>query len=368
MKNIIKSSLLLLCSLGLFAACSDDNDSNPTLLNPSTFTLNEPGYSALVVDLATSTGIPFTWSQPEYGFPVAAEYQLQVSLTGSFTTDLADVPEEAATSADYATLANYYTVPSGAMNPDQLSKAINAMSGWDETTVPKVAAVYVRATSTTAGAPVIYSNVVTINVVPNLVVAPSFKEFIYEIGNESGWGTAYEMRSPAQDGNYVSYNWLDGAFKFKPNKDDWNGDWGQDPAGEYGTLVVDGEEDCNKADGSFPDMVQPAGFYKIEVSLVDMTWKMTPITNVSIIGGFNDWAGDVEMTWNADEHCWEVTTDQVSGEFKFRANHDWAINWGGDSTDALTQDGSNLSIDAGTYNFKLYPTYDGGSKVVITAQ
>ena len=364
MKNIIKSSLLLLCSVGFFASCADDNDSNPTLLQPTTFTLNEPGYQALTIDLATSTGIPFTWSQPDYGFPVAAEYQLQVSLDGNFTTDLADVEEGNETSADYATLGSYYTVPSGAMNPDQLSNAINKMSGWDDETVPDVATVYVRATSTTAGAPVIFSNVVTIKVVPNLVVAPSYAEFIYEIGNESGWGTAYEMRSPNQDGIYVSYNWLDGGFKFKPNKDNWDGDWGQDPNGEYGTLVVDGEEDCNKTDGSFQDNLQPAGFYKIQVSLVDMTWSMTPITNVSIIGGFNDWAGDVEMTWNADEHCWQVTTSEVSGEFKFRANHDWAINWGG-TTNELTQDGANLSIDAGTYTFKLYLSYDGGSYVTI---
>lgn len=368
MKNIIKSSLLLLCSVAFLAACSDDNDSNPTLQNPSTFTLNEPGYASLIVDLATSEGIPFTWSQPDYGFPVAAEYQLQVSLDGNFTTDLADVEEGNETTANFATLASYYNVPSGSIIPDQLSNAINAMSGWDDKTVPQVATVYVRATATTAGAPVIYSNVVQIKVVPNLVVAPSYKEFIYEIGNESGWGTSYAMRSPDQDGIYVSYNWLDGAFKFKPNENSWDGDWGQDPNGDFGTLVVDGEEDCNKADGSFPDNVQPAGFYKIQVSLVDMTWSITPITNVSIIGGFNDWAGDVEMTWNADEHCWETTTSAVSGEFKFRANHAWDINWGGDSFDELKQDGANLSIDAGTYKFQLYLTYDGGSKVVITAQ
>jgi hypothetical protein len=70
------------------------------------------------------------------------------------------------------------------------------------------------------------------------------------------------------------------------------------------------------------------------------------------------------MTFNKDEGCWEVTTDAVSGEYKFRANHDWAINWGGD-VNGLTQDGSNLSLTAGTYTFKLYLTYNGAHKVVI---
>ena len=64
MKNIFKSTLLLLSTVFLFAACADDNDSNPTLLKPTTFVLNETPYATSVIDLATSTGIPFTWNQP----------------------------------------------------------------------------------------------------------------------------------------------------------------------------------------------------------------------------------------------------------------------------------------------------------------
>ena len=67
------------------------------------------------------------------------------------------------------------------------------------------------------------------------------------------------------------------------------------------------------------------------------------------------------------EGCWEVTTDAVSGEYKFRANHDWGINWGGTESD-LTQDGANLNIEAGTYKFQLYLTYAGNNRVVITKQ
>ena len=74
MKNIFKSSLLLLCGAYLFASCADDNDSNPTLTVPATFSLNTPAYSAFNVDLKTSSGLNFTWSQPDYGgFPVAAQ-------------------------------------------------------------------------------------------------------------------------------------------------------------------------------------------------------------------------------------------------------------------------------------------------------
>ena len=95
MKNILKSTLLLMCSVGLFAACSDDNDSNPTLQQPSTFVLNEPGYASQTINLANSSDLPFTWSQPDYGFPIEASYDLQVSLSGNFTisTDEANADE-----------------------------------------------------------------------------------------------------------------------------------------------------------------------------------------------------------------------------------------------------------------------------------
>lgn len=365
MKKILKSTLMLLCGVALFTACADDNDSNPTLLKPTTFTLNTPAYANSIIDLATSTGIPFTWSQPAYGFPVAAEYQLQVSKNGNFNTNLADVTEEEFTTADYAILKAYYTTPEGSIDPSELSNDINKLFGWTESDVPEKATVYVRASSKTSGASTIYSNVVAINVVPNLVTVITYPEFIYEIGNESVWNTAYPMfLIDAENGLYQRYNWLDGGFKFRPNEGDWNGDFGQDPAGEYGDLIYDGEEDCNDPGKSFPDEAKPAGFYQINVDIVNMKWNIVPIETVSIIGGFNDWAGDVDMRYNQDAGCWEVTTSEVSGEYKFRANHAWDINWGGDVT-GLTQDGANLNIDAGTHTFKLYLSYEGAHHVTI---
>ena len=186
--------------------------------------------------------------------------------------------------------------------------------------------------------------------------ALNFGEYFYEIGNESGWGTSHALFGGAGNGKYLGYYYLDGEFKFKPNADNWDNDL------EYvsgtttsGTLSPDGGSNC-------PD--PGAGFYKIDLDAGALNFTLTKIENVSIIGGFNDWSGDVEMTYNSAEGCWEVTTDQVSGEYKFRANHDWAINWGGD-VNGLTQDGSNLSITAGTYTFKLYLTYNGAHKVVI---
>lgn len=344
--------MLLMLSVGLFAACADDNDSNPVIGSPSTFNLNTPSYAAIPVDLATSTELPFTWSQPDYGFPVAADYQLEASIDGNFTISV----DEAALDESGSTIPNYVTLPAsfqggyGTIAASALAAAVNQMGNYGEN-VPATQALTIRA-SATAGGRTIYSNTVNILVVPTAEVAPAFPEFIYEIGNESGWSTPHALRSPAQDGVYVGFYWLDGEFKFKPNEGNWDGDWENDGDGKI----------ADNGGANMPG-VDP-GFYKITVDLNEMTYSVEPITNISIIGGFNDWAGDVEMEYNIEGGYWQCTTDEVTGEYKFRANHDWGINWGG-TEDNLTQDGANLNSDGGTHTYKLYISYEGNHKVVI---
>ena len=351
MKNIFKSTLLLMCSVGLFAACADDNDSNPTISQPSTFVLNTPGYASMPVNLETSIELPFTWSSPDYGFPVQAEFVLQASISGNFTVSVEEA-EEFGTIPDYYEVNTTFTGGTGAIPAAKLAAAVNMMGSWADGEKPETVKLYVRALASTKGTNVVTSNVVEILVVPADEIAPAWPEYIYEIGNESGWGTPHALRSPAQDGIYVGFYYLDGEFKFKPNENDWNGDWENDGEGKI-------------ADNGGDNMpgVDP-GFYQIKVDLNEMTYSTTLITNISIIGGFNDWGGDVEMTYNVDGGYWECTTGEVTGEYKFRANHDWGINWGG-SEDNLTQDGANLNSDGGTHTYKLYISYEGNSYVVI---
>ena len=186
-------------------------------------------------------------------------------------------------------------------------------------------------------------------------VAPEFAEFIWMAGNSNGWGSPADPLFCANgDGKYEGYMWLDGEFKFRSHETTWDApDWGS--GGADGTL-----------EAQAGNLSAAAGFYRVNVDLVAMTYSIMNIYSIGIIGGFNGWGGDVEMTYNNDEKCWEATTE-LDGEFKFRANNDWAINWGG-SFDNLTQDGSNLSVDAGTYNIKLYITYVGNHHAVITKQ
>lgn len=188
----------------------------------------------------------------------------------------------------------------------------------------------------------------------------SFGEFVYEIGNEGGWSTCHALLGNGT-GQYSGIYYLDGEFKFKPNNaDNWDGDYERADGDDYaGTLTPDGNGNVGNA---------AAGMYKIDVDLAAMTYKLTALTSIGIIGNGGDWDNDIELTYNAEAGCMEVTTELAAGEFKFRANHDWAINWGG-SFDHLAQDGSNLSIsEAGTYKVQLFLSYAGKHYCTVTKQ
>jgi hypothetical protein len=184
MKNIFKSSLLLLCSVALFTACADDNDSNPVLGKPTTFVLNAPAYSTVPVDLASSTEIPFTWSSPDYGFPIEAEFQLEASIDGNFTVSVeqADADETGATIPNYVTLPIIFTGGKGSIPCSTLAVALNKMGNWEEGNAPATQTMVVRASAKTknSGAVPIYSNTVTIVVVPSNQPAPAlYPLYIY---------------------------------------------------------------------------------------------------------------------------------------------------------------------------------------------
>ena len=47
-----------------FTSCDSDRDSNPELLTPTEFTVNNPAVGDALVDLEKSKSVELTWSQP----------------------------------------------------------------------------------------------------------------------------------------------------------------------------------------------------------------------------------------------------------------------------------------------------------------
>ncbi len=188
----------------------------------------------------------------------------------------------------------------------------------------------------------------------------AYADMIWQAGNANGWGSpAAGLKNKGwkearnNDGDYFGFMYLNGDFKFRSHQNSWDApDWGLDEA-------IDDYEGLLVAQGG--NLNAPAGFYRVEANIADMTYKLTPITTIGVIGGFNGWASDyAKLEYNTATGAWEGYCDIPAGtEFKFRANEDWAINWGGDINN-LSYDGGNLMFDVdGSYFIQLYITYEG---------
>ena len=182
------------------------------------------------------------------------------------------------------------------------------------------------------------------------------KPVLYMAGDANGWATNDYLAG--EDGvHFTGFMFLNqNGFKFC-TQPEWKGT-------NYGANFDTAPDAANIT------MTEEAGYYKVDVDLGSKSYVLTPITTIGIIGSASPkgWDSDVDMTYvpyNAETKelgYWEIKdVTFTSGEIKFRANDDWAINWGGD-TNALTQGGDNISVDAGTYDIKLYAWANGYAK------
>lgn len=379
MKKIIKSTLMLLCGVCMFTACSDDLSHNPTLLNPTTFALNQPSYSALNVDLATSNGLNFTWSQPNYGgFPVAAEYQMQFSLKNSFTTSVeqAEADETGATVADYVVLDQIYSSCQGVVDAAELAKGLQKLAQWPEGGVPATQKLYARLSSNFASG-TIYSNVVEVNVIPYYVeLSDAPIEIWYILGSDiadGSWGSdigkaalplqpiegeEYDKKTGQGKIQWIGYLAGNG-FKLRGAFDDnWANQWGQGDS--FGTFV--------KNDGGSSDIKVPEpGIYtitldtkndKLTIEKYDGTPKVFSVINIA--GTFNDW-GDTPMNAcnpNAENHDWYIVQHLDAGA-KIKTKDDtssWDYNRGG--VPVVTADGLYVFGTQGGPDIEITETAD----------
>lgn len=81
-----------------------------------------------------------------------------------------------------------------------------------------------------------------------------------------------------------------------------------------------------------------------------------------VIGGFNAWSDDVEMT-EISEGVFSVTMESLEGDFKFRANHDWSVNLGADYVYGISGNASGIPMNYNGSNFTAVGTL---SNVTLT--
>ena len=167
---------------------------------------------------------------------------------------------------------------------------------------------------------------------------------IFNPGEHNGWdpGTANALGSYNDDGIYEGYQYFVASegFKFTPLRD-WSSDWGDN--GADGTLDPGGSNIT----------VSETGFYRIVVDLNTLTYTLTK-TDWGIIGSSVDpfdWSADQNLTFDPVTGDWTIIATLRAGEFKFRANDAWSLDYGDNGADGfLEAGGSNIQIaTAGKY-------------------
>ena len=408
MKNKYIIGALLVGIISLFASCSDDNDSNPTLIQPKEFTLNTPAYANATIDLEHSTELGLTWSQPKYtadNAPINATYEVQVSPTNSFTvsTDEAAADESGEKVPDYAVLSNTTQKCNISASAEEMDKALVKILKWTEGNVPAEQEMYVRVNAYilegTNHLNPIASNSVKLNVKPYYIeLKDAVPTMWYLVGNMFGakWANdknigvdalpmflkpnfSYDKKTGAGEIEYTNYFLTgdyndkaecDGAgFKILPSDFNWdysmNAILNNEISAKKGTI----ENRNGGADGGHI-VASEAGYYTITINTADNTAKMEKyegnVTNygtIQIATSLDDFASDTPMlpynTEGVENHAWYYVMEVPAGQtvsFKFKIAGSWDTNWGYGAADGAINmygkceaNGHNIGLAEGKY-------------------
>lgn len=181
-----------------------------------------------------------------------------------------------------------------------------------------------------------------------------------------GWGIIGAFNDWSADepmtengGVWTGYFTNTAGGEFKLRKD---ADWAENYGGTLGSLGVAFDA---VADGS--NLTTPeSGFYKVVLDLSGAAPKITVSAGTvwSLIGAFNNWSGDVDMT--ETDGKWVSPATKLSGEFKIRYNHAWDDDRGGTLVSIGTafdvvKGGANINVPDGEY----IVTYDPSAETIL---
>lgn len=388
MKNKLLLGALLISTAGLFTACSDDNGSNPSLIQPTEFTLNTPAYVNETVDLQTTGELQLSWSQPKFtadNAPLLVTYEIQVSPDNKFTvsTDEAAADESGATIADYAKIARTTTMCTYTLLSSDLDKALVQIKKWAIDEVPEVQTAFLRINA------FIVENDTRLNSVVSNTIELKFNPYYIElkdalpimwylVGNnilDGGWGNnpgvsslpmfvqsdfPYDKATGQGEITYLNYFNTDG-WKIQPQDFDW--ELGFMSGGAANTAVFrNGEVDAGNI------WCDPEGYYKVtvntktnECTIVSQDITPAVFSQICVAGSFNNWA-DTDMTpanKTGENHVWVYVMDVPAGEtveMKFKEAGSWDNNWGYGSFNGEVNtcgkakiNGSNIGVAEGTW-------------------
>ena len=200
-----------------------------------------------------------------------------------------------------------------------------------------------------------------------------FDPYVYFIGATDGWANAEQkLALTDESGIYSGYlyvadpNGWGVEFKFQKEAGNWDTQLNSNTFTSITGGFEKGSDNIKAAEGE--------GVYYVTLDMANLTLNAVKVEKMGIIGDFNGWGGDVEMTWNATDYCFEATNAGVNANgWKFRINADWGINLGSnDSVEPsskltdLVANGKNIGVAGNT--IKLYPTRKNSDNIYCTVE
>lgn len=343
MKNIKTLGIIASFFTALVFGCAVE-EVGPILGDSSTFvapTLKNPATREAVVISSENLNEQFEefqWDRTNYGINLATDYVLEVDKSEAFSD-----PKRLAASS-----SNTAEVSIERLNNVMLSMGLPAA---EESTV------YIRLRSTINGyeRDTLYSNV--ISRAATTYVSSECGNFctvgIIGSATPGGWDVDTDMRlndpERVDKATWTTIIYLTGGeeVKFRAN-DGWDVNWGNSafPSG----IATNGGDNIP---------IPTSGYYKVvfndETGDYTFTMQNTPNFNtIGIIGSATagGWDADTDLTPDSsDPHVWTGTVTLTDGEVKFRADDDWANNWGANTYPSgwAVGGGDNIPVTAGTY-------------------
>jgi len=266
-----------------------------------------------------------TWTQPEFGFNAAAEYNILFDLASGDFSSPQSVSAGSALEKVFNTedlnkiLLNLGAEPGTAT---QLKMKIDIIMSNQYSKASEVS-------SLTATA---YSGVLDLTTPWGVVGSAT----------PNGWGDGPDtpFYKTAEPGIHVAYiNMIVGEWKIRKDND-WTENYGSD--NNDGTLQDGG--------GNIP--VTEAGSYKITFDESNLTYTIESFS-WGIVGSAtpNEWNGpDIPLMYDSCSDTWRTVAKLNEGVWKIRQNNDWAVNLGSDGADGnLQANGGDIPVTFGYY-------------------
>lgn len=331
MKNI-KYILILLLAVSLFS-CDDEDivQLDETMYTPAT-NIEGFGETLAISNDTKDESVEIHYLPASYGVNIVVTHKLQFSITDDF----ADPAIFASEASD-----NKFTFTKGSLNEALIQQL--------KLPVDEEVTLYARVITTPLdGVETLYSSAISFKTTPyeTVIIYP----MIYVPGAYQGWtpgaenGVLYSYDFNTVYEGVIRISSADAATEFKITPEaNWDNAWG-------GSLTADGDNYSGTLDGAGGNFSVTNATYTFTVNTDALTITMVKTDDWGIIGSSippYDWSEDVDMFYNGQTKMWEITTDLVAGEFKFRKNDDW----GGDFGDA---EGANIGIPAdGNYTITM---------------